>query len=38
MRYHPDDIIEKHKKRLTTQSFSQIYQIDYIKIFAQIII
>lgn len=37
MRYYLDSSIERYKKHLVAQSFSQMYGIDYTKIFASII-
>lgn len=37
MKYNSDGFIERYKARLVTQAYSQVYEIDYMKIFAPII-
>ena len=35
--YHPNNLIERYKIKLVVQRFSQVYGIDYIKIFTPIV-
>ena len=34
VKYHPDGSIERYKAKLVAQRFSQVYEIDFIEIFA----